>query len=106
MGIHFPRTECDSRASGLRSGFSRPGRTEAEFSISGRRLWDAPSLIRVYYKNNNFGPLAVPGPLDYVNCLFISSFPIHYLFITYSISYSITYFILLRFPHYLFILSR
>ena len=56
-----------------------------------------------YYKNNDLGPLAVPGPLDYGNYLLISSFPIHFLFITYSISYSITYFILLRFPHYLFI---
>ena len=40
------------------------GRAEAGFSISGRRLWDAPSLIRASYQNNDFGLLAVPEALD------------------------------------------
>ena len=35
---------------------------EAGFPISGRRLWDAPSLINVYYRNNDLGSPAVPGP--------------------------------------------
>ena len=38
-----------SGASGRLSGLSRPGRPEAEFSISGRWLWDAPSIIRIRY---------------------------------------------------------
>ena len=40
------------------------GREEVVFSISGRRLWDAPSLRRACYKNNDSGLLAVPGALD------------------------------------------
>ena len=38
---------------------SRPGRFEAGFPISGRRFWDAPSLIKLYYKRDDFGPPAV-----------------------------------------------
>ena len=50
--------------SGCLSGLSRAGRAEAEFSISGRRLWDAPFLIQNYYQNNDFGPPAVQVPAD------------------------------------------
>ena len=32
--------------------------------MSGRRLWDAPSSIKAYYKNNDFEPPAVPGRPD------------------------------------------
>ena len=30
----------------------------------GQRFWDLPSLVRVYYQNDDFGPPAVPGPPD------------------------------------------
>ena len=34
---------------------SRPARPEAGFPVSGRRLWDAPSLIMASYKNDYLG---------------------------------------------------
>ena len=59
--------------------------------ILGRRLWDALSLINSYYETNDFGSLAVPG--GFRSGLITYLLPIHFLFI----SYSITYFIFVTF---------
>ena len=54
------------QALGLRTLFQLRLVEPAEGWISdfGRRLWDAPFLIKAYYKLNDFGPPAGPGLPD------------------------------------------